>query len=94
MGKTAGDCQSWLGGESDGRVNHSSTGMRWLLESASAGMGSKYLAAQMAVLAVGCHHDFRCDMTSPLGRGAWRDRIYSDGAKKYYEESIRRFLPP
>lgn len=92
MGKAAQDCQSRVCGESNKRVNHSSAGMRWLLEKGRAGNNSKYLAAQMAALAVGCHHGRRCDMISPLGHENWRDRISSDGAKEHYEESVQRFF--
>ncbi len=92
LGKGALDCQRRVRGESDKRVNHSSAGMRWLLEKGQAGKSSKYLAAQMAALAVGCHHGCRCDMISPLGHESWRDRISSDDAKEHYEESVRRFF--
>lgn len=92
MGKAARDFQSRVCGETDRRVNHSSAGMRWLLEKGRAGKSSKYLAAQMAALAVGCHHGCRCDMISPLGHESWRDHISSEGAKKHYEESVRRFF--
>lgn len=92
MGKASGICQLRIRGMLDERPNHSSAGMRWLLEQASSDSGTKYLAAQMAALAIGCHHSGRCDVVSPIGREVWKDRINSESALEHYDESVERFF--
>ncbi len=92
MGKSSEDFQQRIMGLSGGRVNHSSAGMRWIMERAAGMSASTYLAAQMAAAAIGCHHGARCDMVSPLGHEDWLDRIHSESADGNYDESVWRFF--
>ncbi len=91
-GKAQALAQRRIMGLTDERVNHSSAGMRWLMERAAKGSASKYLAAQMAATAIGCHHGVRCDMVSPLGHEDWRDKIHSESVDRHYADCVQRFF--
>lgn len=92
MGKSQDLGQRRILGLTNERVNHSSSGMRWLMEQAVKAPASTYLAAQMAAIAIGCHHGVRCDMVSPLGHEDWKDRLHPGNADKHYAECIQRFF--
>lgn len=91
-GKASIDFQQRIMRISNQRVNHSSAGMRWVMERAAKGLSSKYLAAQMAAIAIGCHHGVRCDVVSPLGHEDWKDKMYYTGSNKEYAECMRCFF--
>ena len=83
--------QGRIRGETKQRFNHSSAGMRWIVDKVNGMPASAHLAAQMAALAIGCHHGGRCDVVSPLDKEPWKDRMYSEDAKKLYVESAENF---
>ena len=92
MGKASPSVQKRIRGETNERFNHSSAGMRWIMDAVRAMPASAHLAAQMAALAIGCHHSGRCDVVSPLGKESWKDRMHSDNAENFYVESAENFF--
>ena len=92
MGKSQDLGQRRIMGITDERADHSYVGMRWLLEHAARGSSSMYLAAQMAAIAIGCHHGVRCDMLSPLGHESWKDKLHLGSADENYAECVQRFF--
>ena len=92
MGKSQDLGQRRILGLTNERVNHSSAGMRWLMERAVKAPASTYLAAQMAAIAIGCHHGVRCDMLSPLGHESWKDKLHLGSADENYAECVQRFF--
>ena len=92
LGKISSTGQRRILGLTNERVNHSSAGMRWLMERAVKAPASTYLAAQMAAIAIGCHHGVRCDMVSPLGHEDWKDRLHPGNADEHYAECIQSFF--
>lgn len=73
LGKASSSVQERIRGETDKRFNHSSAGMRWIMDKVHGLPASAHLAAQMAALSIGCHHGGRCDVVSPLGKELWID---------------------
>lgn len=94
QGKGAANVQRRIRGETDQRFDHSAAGMRWLMEAVQGKPSSAYLAAQMAALAIGCHHSGRCDVVSPLGEETWKSRLHPEGchAEEQYAESVKAFF--
>lgn len=92
LGKSSSTGQRRILGLTNERVNHSSAGMRWLMERAVKAPASTYLAAQMAAIAIGCHHGVRCDMVSPLGHEDWKDRLHPGNADEHYAECVQSFF--
>lgn len=92
MGKSQEPVQRRIMGLTDERADHSYVGMRWLMERAARESSSMYLAAQMAAIAIGCHHGVRCDMLSPLGHESWKDKLRLGSTDKNYAECVRRFF--
>lgn len=91
-GKAAPPVQEHLRDQTSQKLNHASAGMRWLWESCRGGKSSRLLTAQMAALAIGCHHSGRCDYLSPDGSQPWLERMCSAQAQPLYQESVRHFF--
>lgn len=95
LGKAHPDVQDYLYDEKSvtSKLNHSSAGMRWIWKAYSQKKTSYRLAAQMAAVAIGCHHGTRCDIFSPdTGVQKWIERMYSERANPRYDESCRQFF--
>ena len=92
VGKAAPPVQAHLWDQTSQKLNHASAGMRWLWETCRGGKSSRLLTAQMAALAIGCHHSGRCDCLSPDGSQPWLERMCSEQAQALYQESIQHFF--
>lgn len=96
LGKAHPLIQAYLYGKTDGtKLNHSSAGMRWVWETFGKNESGKShrLAAQFIAVAVGCHHGTRCDLFDPEdGSEPWLERMYSERADPFYEESCSQFF--
>lgn len=75
MGKAPQDVQDHILGKMPQKLNHCSAGMYWLWEHRRKQSFTDYVMAQMACLAIGCHHSGRCDYIAPGGSEPWLDRI-------------------
>ena len=95
-GKSSTPNQLHLWGKwSGGKLNHSSAGARFIWERFGKNEPRQYyrLAAQLAAVAILCHHGVRCDMYSPDdGSQPWLDKMYSANADPLYQESCESFF--
>ncbi|HJG86656.1 CRISPR-associated helicase Cas3' [Pseudoflavonifractor capillosus] len=92
MGKSCQPVQDHIRQQTREKLNHSAAGMRWLWEQTAGQSDSVRLAGQMAALAIGCHHNGRCDYLSPDGGQPWLERMCSQQAQGLYEESVDAFF--
>lgn len=92
MGKASQDVQEHILGKNPQKLNHCSAGMHWLWEHKRKQRFTDYIIAQMACLAIGCHHSGRCDYIAPDGGEPWLDRMYSERAMVRYNESVQAFF--
>ena len=92
VGKSPSRVQDHLLGKTTQKWNHSSAGMRWLWERFADTGSARRLAAEMAALAIGCHHSGRCDVFTPDGTQLWMERMQTEQAKETYEESVQKFF--
>lgn len=96
LGKAHHIVQEYLRGEWSGdKLNHSSAGARFIWERFGKNEPRQYyrLAAQLAAVAILCHHGVRCDMYSPDdGSQPWLDKMYSANADPLYQESCEQFF--
>ena len=92
VGKSPSRVQDHLLGKTAQKWNHSSAGMRWLWERFADAGSARRLAAEMAALAIGCHHSGRCDVFTPDGTQLWMERMQTEQAKETYEESVQKFF--
>lgn len=93
MGKACHAVQDHLYNNTPEKINHASAGMRWLWENRGAsGAGTRYITAQLAGLAIGCHHGERLDIIAPDGSEPWMQRMYAAQADKLYPENCQVFF--
>ena len=92
MGKSCQPVQEHIRQQTREKLSHSAAGMRWLWEQTAGQSDSVRLAGQMAALAIGCHHNGRCDYLSPDGGQPWLERMCSQQAQGLYEESVDAFF--
>ena len=93
MGKACQAVQDHLYNNTPEKINHASAGMRWLWENRGAsGAGTRYITAQLAGLAIGCHHGERLDIIAPDGSEPWMQRMYAAQADKLYPENCQAFF--
>lgn len=92
MGKAATPVQEHLWQQTKQKLNHSAAEMRWLWEVCRTGGTARRLTAQIAAIAIGCHHSGRCDCIAPDGSEPWLERMYSSQAQPMYEESVEAFF--
>ena len=92
MGKSPQDVQDHILGKKKQKLNHCSAGMHWLWEHRRKQSFTDYVMAQMACLAIGCHHSGRCDYIASDGGEPWLNRMGSELAAVRYDESIQAFF--
>ena len=92
MGKAPQDVQDHILGKKKQKLNHCSAGMHWLWEHRRKQSFTDYVMAQMACLAIGCHHSGRCDYIASDGGEPWLNRMGSELAAVRYDESIQAFF--
>ncbi len=92
VGKSHPDIQTHLLQGTSQKINHSSAGMRWLWETCSRRGRQHQAMAQLACLAIGCHHSGRCDYIAPDGSQPWLERMESDQARALYDGSVQAFF--
>ena len=92
MGKASQDVQDHILRKTLQKLNHCSAGMYWLWEHKRKQNFTDWVMAQMACLAIGCHHSGRCDYIAPDGCEPWLDRMHSERAGVRYSENVQAFF--
>ncbi len=92
-GKCARIVQDHLYDNTTEKINHASAGMRWLWENYGHSQDTAQLiTAQLAGLAIGCHHGERLDIFSPDGSEPWLQRMNAPQAVALYDENCTVFF--